>query len=117
VTDEATKLVAKFKAAYPEIAAVMTAETDNQLQRLIDQSMPEESKAWHLFQDSGHYQGDVPRDVFQRLFDEDGHDEALRLCTHPERPFKGVPLGDQPRDLMDAWERFLAAHRARRPSP
>lgn len=95
----------------------MTTETDQQLRDLIARRMPEESKAWHAFQDSGQWQGDVPRDVFQRLFDEDGHDEALRLCTHSERPFKGVPLFNQPFDRLDAWERFLAAHRTPRPSP
>lgn len=90
---------------------------DIEIREMIRRRMPAESVAWHSFQDSGQWQGDVPRDVFQRVFDKDGPDEALRICTHPERPYKGIPLGDQPRDLMDAWERFIAADRATRSSP
>jgi hypothetical protein len=96
---------------------MMTPTDHDQIRSMISRSLPAESKAWHEFQDSGQWQGDVPRDVFQRVFEEDGHAEAIRLCLHPERPYKGVPVGNQPRNLMDAWERFLTAHRAPRSSP
>ncbi len=84
--------------------------TDTTLQKLLADTLPAESRAFHAAQGAGML-ADVPRDVFQRLFDQGGLDEALRICTHPERPFAGVPLFDQPFNRMDAWERFLTAHR------
>ncbi len=91
----------------------MTTIDDNDIKNMILRRMPPESVAFHAFQEEGHL--DIPRDVFQRLFWEDGHDEALRLCTHPDRPFQGIAFWDQPRNRMDTWERFLAQHRTPRP--
>jgi hypothetical protein len=84
------------------------AQYDADLRAMVQATRSPGSIAFDAFQAAGHW--DVPGDSFRNAYKRFGHDETLRLCSHPDRPYAGVIVWHQPLDRLDAWERFIAKH-------